>query len=214
MDFQKLDDAIQKAESELKNIRSRGDVNVVEFFELIPEFLNEWASYLVKKTIESNPIGVNKLGIERVSILKKKISEYIQSLPELTKKHIDAIKWPHQVDLSNEELKNIYSSDLERNISAIMDNVLRTIIGHLGEMLVEFGLAKIDQYSEWKESNGRICYAYGIPDQYGVAKGPQLKVLKEKYRGILDLYVKALKDFKKAEEDKKIAEAKSLWAQA
>ena len=81
-------------------------------------------------------------------------------------------------------------------------------------MLIDFGLTKVEQYSEWKESNGEIYYAYGIPDQFAGTKGIQLKALKEKYREVIDLYIGALKDYKKAEEDKRIAEAKYLWEKA
>jgi hypothetical protein len=215
MNFENLQNAIQMAEIEIKNIQSRGEKCVFDFLKLIPEFLSEWASILVKNNVEKNPLIVKSLGIEKISILKKKILDFDRSLPALTKKQLEATRWPHQIDLSNEELKKIYPSDLEKIITNSLDDAIRAIIGHLGTLLVEFGLTKVGQYSEWKETNGKIFYAYGIPDQYGGGvKGPQLKALKEKYREIIELYVGGLRDLKKAEEDKRIAEAKSIWDKA
>lgn len=215
MNFENLQNAIQKAEIEVKKIQSNGEECVLEFLKLIPEFSSEWASNLVKNNVEKNPLVIKDLGVKKISILKKKISDFDQSLSDLTKKQFEMIKWPHLIDLSKEELEKAYAFEVGKVFTDSLDNAIRTIIGHLGALLIEFGLTKVEQHSEWKEINGKIYYGYGIPDQYGGGvKGPQLKALKEKYHGIIELYLRALKDLKKAEEDKRVAEAKALWDKA
>ena len=72
MNFEDLQNAIQKAEIELKKIQLKGDEYILEFMKLVPEFLSEWTSILVKRNIENSPMAIKSLGSKNIGILKKR----------------------------------------------------------------------------------------------------------------------------------------------
>lgn len=215
MDFENYDKAIQQADTELKKVRQKAENMIGELKQAASAYLYEFANYVVNRAVTDKPDVAETLGIEKLSQLKKQVSEVILSFPGDTDKRFDNVTWAHRTDIQGDIDSYSIPRDLNKKTSESLDDVIRELIGQIGSLLVEYGFAKTGQNSEWQFKTGKtLCYSYGLPDHEGLPNGVQLRTLKERYSNIIGEYVNATKILRKAQQDKKVAQAKDLWSRA
>ncbi len=210
MSINQIDEDIQIINGRIYDLKQKAQEIVLKINQVIPMFLEEWANYEIKSNIESHPEVLIELGVEKVSQLKKDLKNTSKQFPELSKNRLSSITWIHQKEISQAELDGeiLLAYQLTKNANEAIDEVLRGTIGQIGEILINYGMTKFGE--EWKKKTGQVRYSYGIPD-FGISTSAQLRDLRINYSKIIEDYVNAYRDLRKAEKEKSIAEAKNLW---
>jgi len=214
MNFANFEKAIQQANAEINEVRQKAEKNINEIDQVVPVFLDEWATSIIDRSIKDHPEVVKELGIEKIGQLKKNLTSVTASFQNSARERLAAIIWIHQIELTQDELDaNInLANDLNKKANESLDEVLREIIGQVGALFIEYGVTKLS--NEWQNRSGRLRYSYGIPDHIGFPAGIQLREMRLNYGKVIEDYVKAFKALRKAEKEKSVAEAKNLWDQS
>ncbi|MHB0965483.1 MAG: hypothetical protein ACYC36_03425 [Bellilinea sp.] len=214
MSFDNFEKEIQQANAEINEVRQKAENIINEIDQVVPAFLDEWATSIIDRSIKDHPEAVKELGTEKIGQLKKNLTSVTASFPNSAKERLAAIKWIHKMELTKDEIDTniIKAYDLNKKANESLDEVLRDIIGQVGALLMEYGLTKSG--NEWRNRSGRLRYSYGIPDHIGFPAGIQLREMRVNYGKVIEEYVKAFNALKKAEKEKSVAEAKHLWDQA
>ena len=214
MSFDSLEKAIQQANSEISQVRQKAENIATEINQIVPAFLDDWATSIINGSVKDHPEIVKELGSEKIGQLKKRLADITASFPNSAKERLAAIKWIHQTEFTQNEVDAniLFAHDLSKKANESLDEALREIIGRVGALLIEYGVAKSG--AEWQNKSGQLRYSYGIPDHIGFPAGIQLRDMRERYSKVIEEYIKAFKELRKAEKEKSIAEAKNLWDQS
>ena len=210
MELSNHDKAINKAEQEVARIKQSAENIVKEFKQVTQAFLTGFANYIVNRSVTEKPDVVTSLESGKRNELKKAIAEIVATFPDESNKRIENIAWAHRTAIEG-NLESNYGipRSLHKKTMDLVDGEIRQLIGKIGSLLIKYGLANAD--GEWQSKGGSVQYAYGLPDHEGIPSGAELRSLKFKYSTIMEELVKATKELQKAEQNKKVSEAKSLW---
>ncbi|MHC1782478.1 MAG: hypothetical protein AB9891_06910 [Anaerolineaceae bacterium] len=214
MTISEFDQLVLDAESEVQAIQARAEKMVCDLKDTMPNHLEEMANQVVLNTIDGNPNAIIALG-DKAKDLKKQIANVTATFPDEVNTKLDSnVKWAHKQYIGQEKNDYRLKDTLVKQTSSSIHDVGRLILGKIGVLLIEHGLAKISKDSYWKTERGNsIMFSYGL-GFYHFSQTSEFQKTEQRYISIIDEYVTALKNLDVARENKNKAEAKKFWDEA
>ena len=216
MAFETYDRAIEQARTQHESVKAQAEGLVPEFKRVVTDYVIDFSNYLLDRAVRDKPeVVMEVLGVEKVSQLKEKFGEILKSVPDRTSGVLEKVMWAHRGDPPKElESNMMISYDLSKKTNESIVEAIRDLIGNVGALLIEYGLANVKEGGEWKQRAGTYPrYGYGFPE-HAISHSAQLKEINTKYNALINNYVESARALMRAEKEKKIAQAKNLWDQA
>ncbi len=156
---------IAEKKEEKQKVLDQMEIQKEIFLDELSKFTIEWFEKETLSTIKSNSEKVIELGEDQARELKSKIEELKKGTPELVKQYLEeGHLWWH----SNEDKFSYYSGS--RRLLEAHDKKIRLMLGELGIILIEYGLAKAKSEfgsnfstSSWTQSgSSKVKFSYGM----------------------------------------------------
>lgn len=196
---------IAALEQKRNALATRLDTFIGKFQDLLPSIVESWIRREVERNIEDRPGQVEKLGVEKLKIMKSKINTMVASLPKIVQEETsDKRGWPHY----QATITKGYGPDKNE---LFFNDAFRNVINHVGVILNEFGLlSEIEgRVLSWiKLADGKFRFAINLGfDVLSVQPVEEFNELYKQY--------KALK-VELGDKQKELAKAKAkeLWESA
>lgn len=178
---------------------------ITQFQAALPSAVDPWMRKEVQRRIEDHPDVVEKLGVEKLKVLKSKLNDLINSLPKIVAQETsDKSDWPH-----NRQLET--SGYGQGKNEAFFNKSFRNVINHLGGLLNEFGLLTEPKghVSSW-ESTGNGLFRYAINPRFDLKSIESIAIFNKEY----SQHVELTKKMEILEKELAKAKARELWESA
>jgi hypothetical protein len=207
------DEAIQKAIEHKATIKQRLDDLAAEYAEAVAAHIADDIRKMVERSIAEHPSVIQEMGAEKISEFKAKVNQLLAQIPDTARAKLSKPEiWKHNEAFPEGFEKNYGSiSDLKFKQSDQLDDALRELLGYGGEILIQHGLAKSGDHSEWKyKTPKRLRYSYGLPNDIE----QRIKDAKNRYHALFSEFVDADIAITKKTNERLQAIAKDMWDQA
>jgi hypothetical protein len=166
------------------------------------------------RALRDRPDVIQNMPADNLAALKASFNNALAELPALTGARIQELPWPHRAEIPDDLRSNMMASfDLGKRATESLHEAARNLIGRIGTLLIDSGLADTKPYSEWKLlSRGSVGYAYGLPG-IGVPGGEEFRKIPDLYQPRLEAYVGASRSAYEAERARQQALARNRWDQ-
>ena len=214
MDVSEIDKKIKEGEEKIVALYGGMANSCKEFLEATKQFAAEWIEKQAETTsVKTHPDITNRLSEEEIAQLKKEVGQLAARIPELVECHVTQDDlWAHR----KKELLGADASSLppyfisHNHVPTALDNAVREVLGHLGEVLVRRDLAKDDEYSNMTV-NGALRYRrYRGAVNWSPGMRTHITNYSDFYKNFEELYW----NLKRLKRQKEEAQAKRLWDKA
>ncbi|WP_133014963.1 hypothetical protein [Clostridium cuniculi] len=183
--------------------------------DLIIEEIKNKIKNGIENYVKTDVENTNKLGLEKLSILKRQMNECIANVDNLKnsilERNIDIWKVSQEfietVDFKDgDNFGKAYNN--KREINSNIESLVRDEYSKIGELLYSFNYIDKSLSSDWELKNGSYVYKYGI-----IMFGEVSSSIKE-YEDIFEKYFKANERIEKYDKELKETNALLLWSKA
>lgn len=210
-----LEMVINKKLTELDMVRSRMETVRLEFIQATGAFVGAWYDKVAKAHVGLEPERTAALGSEKLSMMKKEVSELSERAGDIAKEHLSkpALWWHLVTHFEKHQMPVDYDNSKE------IDSAIRFILGVLAPILEEYGYLKeptgeVEDKNIWRESdeiggyylkNGKSYYPYVF-----VWSG-EMKVTFDYYNTLLKQAMKVFNEIIELKLERGEQEARELW---
>lgn len=176
----------------------------IEIIEEIISFTSDWYEEQTIRTIKDHSDKVLKLGKEKASELKAKITELTSNTKEIVKKHVNIKSaWWHESEKDTEYFL------MGNKILPELETPIKYVFGELGSILKEYSLdSSLYQHSKtWELDYASKKMKY----DYGVSYSQKLYALSKEYGNLIDSCKKVNKDIASLEDKKSRENIEEWW---
>ncbi|MFN0139354.1 MAG: hypothetical protein ACKVQW_04615 [Pyrinomonadaceae bacterium] len=211
MNISDHDNKIQAAIDEKDSLYKKMEDLVAGFEVTCTEFFTEDFPITVERAITALPDVTQSLGLESLRELKLELKLLVEKIPKIVTQELNQNSiWEHRNELPEWSLsESLPGFNLRHKAGDRASKQLHVIKGHVGTLLLKYGLAKAGRDEAW-ENNGKVVryrYSIGHSDE-------RFRKFPNNYKNLFNQFVTAHMNIQKAERNKEEAGAKSLWDQA
>lgn len=152
MDIEVLIRQITECEKTLDSLKGQMDGQKIKIISEIEVYLKDKFKHDIESNVKSNTENTKKLGLEKLSELKKELNTLIDQVPELVNKKFDNDElWlllSYSLD-GKDEFNSLFNA--QRNIKSNIDNSIRELLGYSGKILIDYGYKDYSKDSSWEK---------------------------------------------------------------
>jgi len=212
MQTAEFDAQISDLESQIESLKVKMEDVCRAFLLATGKFAAQWFEDRAERAVTSNPETTRKVSAERLRKMKSALERLVLRIPRIVGKHVNNDKyWAHRDEMTDDLFSyfgryRVYG----RSVPDEMDNAVREVLGYVGSLLAEYGLAEVGEYKEWA-----IDYLGPHPKyrrEYSWSE--EMNIALMRYSELHAKLLKLSQALKEVKNQKAEAEAKSLWDKA
>jgi len=211
MDVKQYEAEIEKIEGEIVALRPQLETESQKFLEETTKFAVGAFQTWTEKAIEKYPDVAKKLGVRGLGEVKSKLRKIVGNAPQFVGQCVNSNGlWSHRGELPERlNLGNRYEVCGRRNPDHL-DVAVRQLLGYVGVILLDHGLAGDDLHSSWERTQSYPGAHY----KYGYDWSGEMVESIKRYSALFDNLVSLAEALKTSQRKKIEAEAKALWDKA
>ena len=212
MEISDFDTQINDLETEIESLKVKMEDVCRGFLVATDKFAVKWFEERAERAVTSNPEVVKRLDAERLRKLKAALERLVLRVPKMVEKHVNADKyWAHRGELAGDSFSHLGRYRIYgRSVPDEMDNAVREVLGYVGGLLSEYGLADVGDHKEWAMDYPGPHPRYRREYKWSEEMNAALNRYSELYNKLLKLG----QELKEVKNSKAEAEAKHLWDKA
>jgi hypothetical protein len=212
MQTAEFDAQISDLESQIESLKVKMEDVCRAFLLATGKFAAQWFEDRAERAVTTNPETTRKVSAERLRKMKSALERLVLRIPRIVGKHVNNDKyWAHRDEMTDDLFSyfgryRVYG----RSVPDEMDNAVREVLGYVGSLLAEYGLAEVGEYKEWA-----IDYPGPHPKyrrEYSWSE--EMNIALMRYSELHAKLLKLSQALKEVKNQKAEAEAKSLWDKA
>jgi hypothetical protein len=218
MDTTSYDEKIRSLEKKKQDLLSQLETQAQIYIREAGNFCAAHFQEMVENAVTQQPQLAQSLGLEKLREMKGDLKTLTENCNKIVAGYLDTQAWDHRVALPDGlEDERAYrpgmlsskGSDLCHNAGSKARSNLRDVWGHIGQILLKYGLAKAGRDDEWEmKSNSLPTY------RYAMSTSKEMDTAVKKYSELFRSYVTTHVEILGVETEKQQAIAKDLWNQA
>jgi hypothetical protein len=211
MDTSEFDQRIAAAEQEISDLKTEMGTAQREIFAAFAAMAAEFFEITAESAVRGHPERAKELGVKGLKVVKNGVEALKQGSPKIVEETFGReIRWPH-IDPEwdgGDRWSNPFAQYGSHRPADIFDRPMREVLGHVGQILLDHGLAKEEN---WR-SHGR--YHAGRYFPYAVSWSEGALAATKRYADLYSKLSAANGARTDARNEKASAEAQDLWDQA
>lgn len=199
---------IVEAELQVESLKKEMEEIRIEFKENLIPYVVDWYKTFSRDEVSKMPDLVNQLGVEKLKVIKSRVNELIDKVPELVDSYMDNNKlWWHLREEPTTYLEN-------RKISGDIEKEIKYLVAEVAIILSEYGFVVEEKRKDdilWSEfQDGKEVY---LKPRYPyiISFPKDLEDVYKKYITRVDRAQITLKRIRDLKEEQKVSEAGDLW---
>jgi len=207
-----FDTRIADLDSQIESLKERMEDVCRAFLLGTSRFAAQWFEDRAERAVTASPDVVKDLTAERLRKLKSAVERLVLRTSRIVGKHVNNDKyWVHRGQMSEDLFSHfgryrVYG----RSVPDELDRAIREVLGYLGSLLAEYGLAEVGDYKEWAIDHPGPHPKYRREYSWSDEMNASLMRYSELHSRLLKLS----QELREVKNRKAEAEAKRLWEKA